>query len=288
MLKKHGDIGAAVIFILPSLVLITVFSAVPAMMNLYFSFTSYQVMKPPEWIGLANYQRIFKDPYFLVSIKNTFVYLVFTVPLQTGLSLLMAVLLAEFFRKNYGEFIRSALFIPVIASAILVGTLWTLMLSSQGPVNKLITLFALPPVNWLGDKRNAMISVVMVSVWKNAGYYLVIYYAGILDIPVSYYEAARVDGAGGLQRFWYITLPCVKRITFLILTLGTIWSFQVFDLVYIMTMGGPGMSTITLVYTIYTAGFREFKMGYASAISMLMLCFVLVFSLIQRVALKEE
>ena len=204
---------------------------------------------------------------------------------MTG-SLVLAAVIAELFHNKFGNFVKSSLFVPVIASAILVGTLWFTLLSPRGVVNSFIHAFGLPSVNWLGGKLTSMLSVCIVSVWKNVGYFLVIYFAGIMDIPRSLYEAAEVDGANAFQRFFKITLPGLSSVTFLVVTLGTIWSFQVFDLVYTMTGGGPGTSTVTLVLTTYNAAFKEYNMGYASAVAMLMFVFVLAVSGLQKLLLK--
>ncbi len=255
-------------------------------MSLYFSFTKYNVLQPPQWTGLDNYIRLFRDPYVRASLKNTVVFTVITVPLQTAGSLVLAAVIAELFHNKFGNFVKSSLFVPVIASAILVGTLWFTLLSPRGVVNSIIHAFGLPSVNWLGGKLTSMLSVCIVSVWKNVGYFLVIYFAGIMDIPRSLYEAAEVDGANAFQRFFKITLPGLSSVTFLVVTLGTIWSFQVFDLVYTMTGGGPGTSTVTLVLTTYNAAFKEYNMGYASAVAMLMFVFVLAVSGLQKLLLK--
>ena len=203
-----------------------------------------------------------------------------------GLVVVLAAVIAELFHNKFGNFVKSSLFVPVIASAILVGTLWFTLLSPRGVVNSIIHAFGLPSVNWLGGKLTSMLSVCIVSVWKNVGYFLVIYFAGIMDIPRSLYEAAEVDGANAFQRFFKITLPGLSSVTFLVVTLGTIWSFQVFDLVYTMTGGGPGTSTVTLVLTTYNAAFKEYNMGYASAVAMLMFVFVLAVSGLQKLLLK--
>ena len=268
MINRRKEAAQGFLYILPSLVLILVFSVVPILMSLYFSFTKYNVLQPPQWTGLDNYIRLFRDPYVRASLKNTVVFTVITVPLQTAGSLVLAAVIA------------------VIASAILVGTLWFTLLSPRGVVNSIIHAFGLPSVNWLGGKLTSMLSVCIVSVWKNVGYFLVIYFAGIMDIPRSLYEAAEVDGANAFQRFFKITLPGLSSVTFLVVTLGTIWSFQVFDLVYTMTGGGPGTSTVTLVLTTYNAAFKEYNMGYASAVAMLMFVFVLAVSGLQKLLLK--
>jgi multiple sugar transport system permease protein len=284
---KKRDIVHAAVYILPSFVLICFFSLIPILMNVYFSFTKYNVIQPPQWTGLSNFSRLIRDVYIGASLRNTVVYTLITVPVQTVLSLVLAAIIAEGFRKKYGEFLKGALFIPVISSGILVGTLWLLLLGTRGPVNIIIRFFGLPAVNWLGNTSTALPSVAATAVWKNVGYFLVIYYAGIMDIPISLYEAARVDGASGMQRFFYITLPSLRNITYLIVTLGTIWSFQVFDLVYTMTGGGPGMSTVTMVLTTYRVAFKEYNMGYASTIALLLLALVLIVSILQKRFMRD-
>lgn len=286
MLNRRREMTQGVLYILPSLILLLSFSVIPILMSLYYSFTDYNVLQAPQWAGLKNYIRMLKDPYVRASLKNTFIFTVITVPLQTIISLGLAAIVAELFHNRFGNFVKSSLFVPVIASAILVGTLWFTLLSPRGVINMLLNVFRLPSVNWLGGKTTSMLSICLVSIWKNVGYFLVIYFAGIMDIPRSLYEAAEVDGASALQRFCSITLPGLSNVTYLVVTLGTIWSFQVFDLVYTMTGGGPGTSTVTLVLTIYNAAFKERSMGYASAVAMLMFAFVLLISLVQKLFLK--
>ena len=286
IINRRKEAAQGFLYILPSLVLILVFSVVPILMSLYFSFTKYNVLQPPQWTGLDNYIRLFRDPYVRASLKNTVVFTVITVPPQTAGSLVLAAVIAELFHNKFGNFVKSSLFVPVIASAILVGTLWFTLLSPRGVVNSIIHAFGLPSVNWLGGKLTSMLSVCIVSVWKNVGYFLVIYFAGIMDIPRSLYEAAEVDGANAFQRFFKITLPGLSSVTFLVVTLGTIWSFQVFDLVYTMTGGGPGTSTVTRVLTTYNAAFNEYNIGYASSVAMLMFVFVLDVSGLQKLLLK--
>ena len=282
--KKDALMG--ILYILPSFVLIFAFSLLPLAMNVYFSFTKYNVMQPPQWIGLANYVRLFNDQFVRASLINSGLYCAIIVPITTALSLTIAALITEKFRGRYGRFVRSSLFVPVIASSVLVGTLWALLLTPQGPINMLLGYVGVPRIGWLGGRVTAMLSVCMAMIWKNTGYFLVIYYAGIMDIPVSLYEAAEVDGASAVQRFFRITVPCLKNTTYLVITLGTIWTFQIFDLVYMMTGGGPGTSTMSMVLTIYNAAFKERSMGYASAIAMLMLVFILLISLVQKLLMR--
>lgn len=289
MNKKRKEMLIGYGYILPSFILLISFIVIPIIMSVYFSFTKYNGINSPEFIGLTNYVNMLNDQYVQISIKNTIYYTLLTVPLQTIVSMMIAALIAQKFRNRFGEWVKSAMFVPVISSAILVGTLWTLLLATDnGLINNMLGLIGINNINWLGQRSTAMISVCIVAVWKNVGYFLVIFYAGIMNVPASYYEAADVDGATKIQQFFRITLPCIKPITYLVVTLGVIWSFQVFDVVYAMTQGGPGSSTSTLVYTIYSAAFREYRMGYASAVSVLLVALILVFNVIQKQLFKER
>ncbi|MFI3201279.1 MAG: sugar ABC transporter permease [Eubacteriales bacterium] len=276
-------------YILPSFIVLITFIIAPIFMSVYFSFTDYNGINAPKFTGISNYTKMLNDQYIMISIKNTIYYTFITVPLQTIVSLGLAAIIASKFRNKFGEWVKSSLFVPVISSAILVGTLWTLLLSTDnGVINNILGMFRIPNINWLGQRSTALLSVCIVAIWKNVGYFLVIFYAGLMNVPASYYEAADVDGATKIQQFLHITLPCVKPITYLVVTLGVIWSFQVFDVVYAMTQGGPGSATTTLVYTIYNAAFREYRMGYASAVAVLLVSLILLCNVIQKQLFKEK
>lgn len=276
-------------FVLPSFAVLIVFVAFPILRSFYLSLTNYNVLKPPSFIGIKNYVSAFNDPFVQASLKNTFQYVLTTVPLQTVLSMIVAAVIAMKFQNSYGRFVKGCMFIPVISSSVLVGTLFTLLFdSSKGIINTVIGFFGASPVNWLGQKSTALLTVCIATIWKNVGYYLVIFYAGIMDIPISYYEAAEVDGASKTQQFFWITLPCLKPITYLVVTLGIIWSFQAFDMVYAMTQGGPGKATYTMVYTIYNAAFREYRMGYACAVALMLFVFILIVNNVQKLFLGND
>ncbi len=289
MNRKKKEALQGVIYILPSFILIACFSVLPIFMSGYFSFTSYNVMNEPTFAGLENYAKIFKDAYVADAIKNTLAYVVITVPIQTILSLVFAAFLAYKMQNKTGGFLRSIMFIPVIASAVTAGTIWRIILNTDGGLlNNLLGVFHISPVNWLGSTKTALISICIVAIWKNVGYFLVIYYAGIMGISKDLYEAARVDGATNIQQFFKITMPMLKPITYLVVTLGIIWSFQVFDLSYQMTGGGPGRSTVTIVMAIYNAAFKQYKMGYACAMAMVLLVIVLIINGLENLLFKEK
>ena len=267
MERKKKEALQGIIYVLPSFILIACFSILPIFMSGYFSFTNYNVMNDPTFAALENYAKILKDAYVADAIKNTLAYVVVTVPIQTILSLVFAAFLAYKMQNKTGGFLRSIMFIPVIASAVTAGTIWRIILNTDGGLlNNLLGFLHISPVNWLGSTQTALISICIVAIWKNVGYFLVIYYAGIMGI----------------------TMPMLRPITYLVVTLGIIWSFQVFDLSYQMTGGGPGRSTVTIVMAIYNAAFKQYKMGYACAMAMVLLIIVLVINAVENLAFKEK
>lgn len=290
MSRKNKEAVQGIIYILPSFLLILIFCIIPIFMSAYFSFTDYNIMNPPEFAGLDNYVQMFKDDYVTAAVKNTLLYVLMTVPFQTIISLAFAGFIAQKLNgKKGGEFLRSVMFIPVIASAVTAGTIWRIILNTDGGIlNNILGIFGIDPVNWLGSTSTSLVSICIVAVWKNVGYFLVIYYAGIMGIPKDLYEAARVDGATTIQQFTKITLPMLKPITYLVVTLGIIWSFQVFDLSYQMTGGGPGHSSVTLVMSIYNSAFKQYRMGYACATAMFLLVIIIVINLLENLFFQEK
>ncbi len=290
MTRKKREAIQGILYVLPSFVLILCFCIIPIFMSGYFSFTNYNVMNPPTFVGLENYKKMLQDSYLVAATKNTLVYVVLTVPAQTILSLVFAAFLAEkMSKKKLGGFLRSVMFIPVIASAVTAASIWRIILATDGGIlNRIIGIFGIAPVNWMGSTRTALISICIVAAWKNVGYFLVIYYAGIMGISKDLFESAKVDGATTIQRFRMITVPLLKPITYLVVTLGIIWSFQVFDLSYQMTGGGPGHATVTLVMSIYNSAFKQYRMGYACATAMFLLLIVVIINVIENKFFAEK
>lgn len=290
MSRRHREAVAGYLYILPSFAILLLFYLIPIVMSGYYSFTDYNLMRAPGWAGLHNYTKLLRDVYIRDALKNTLVYTIVTVPVQTLLALLIADFLAMNLKNRLGQVLRSVIFIPVIASAVTSGAIWSILMDAQrGVLNQLLGLFGIPAVNWLGSSKMALFSIALVGIWKNVGYFMVIYYAGIMGISKDIYEAARIDGADRGQIFRMITIPLLRPITYLSLTLGMIWSFQVFDLSYIMTGGGPGRSSVTLVMAIYQQAFKGGnKMGYASAIAMLLLVLISVINYAQTSFFAER
>lgn len=277
------------IYILPSLVLIFTFSVIPIAMAIYFSFTKYNLVGAPQWLGLDNYLKLATNSYLHAALRNTVTYVAITVPCQTIFALSIAAFLGDKLQNSYGGLLRSVMFVPVIASLIASATVWRVMYEANGGmINQFLALFGAQPVNWLGNKNTALPAVAAVAIWKNTGYFLVIYYAGIMNISLEIREAAIVDGANGWQRFFRITIPILKPITYMVVTLGIIWSFQVFDLVFKMTGGGPGRATYTVAYVIYTYAFQDKRIGYACALAVCLLIVILIIHAVQNLFFKEK
>lgn len=277
-------------FVLPALILLITFVIMPVCYAIYLSLTKFNGFAAPVWIGLKNYIDAFQDVAIQASLRNTVIYVLIAMPLQITLSLIVAALLASRFRNRFGEFVRGTMFIPVLCSATLIGTIFSYIFSSDagGFINMLVQAVGLEKVNWLGSENTALGVIIAVNTWKNVGYYVVILYAGIMDIPNSLYEASAIDGATRIKQFFYVTLPNLKSVLFMVITVCTIWSFQIFDMPYMMTSGGPGYATTTLAYQLYLQAFKSLNFGYANAIGMILFAVVIVINLLQRLMLKED
>ncbi|WP_142413990.1 carbohydrate ABC transporter permease [Hathewaya massiliensis] len=288
MEKKHRfkSLGAYG-YILPLAIILVSFYVIPIIMSLFFSFTKYNIMAPAEFSGLSNYKALFKNKMFLDSLKNTAIYTFGVVPVQTILSMLMAVWLTRRGGK-LANIIRGLMFIPVISSMVLISIIWRLLLTGGSPIASLFNLFNLTMPDFLGNPKFALPTLMVIAVWKNVGYFMVIYIAAIMDIPKSYYEAARVDGASKWREFWDITVPMLRPNTIMVVFLGFIWSFQSFDIVYTLTGGGPGTATMTLVLHIYNLAFKQFNAGEAMAVANVLFFIIAIASIAQKKFLRKD
>ena len=281
LVRRQAAYGVA--YITPGMLIILMFCIAPIFMTLYYSFTEYNLAQPPDWIALENYVKVLNNTQLRRAVVNTVIYVIITVPLQTLLAMFVANFLAEYLNNRYGRVLRSIIFIPTLASYVAAATVWKVILASRGGLlNEILGIFGVAPINWLGEPTLALICVSLVAVRKSAGYFTIIFYAGIMNISVDVREAALIDGASPRQRFWKITVPLLKPITYLNVTLGIIWSFQAFDIVYKLTGGGPFNGTTTIAYIIYTYAFQDFRIGYASAVAILLLLVILAVHLIQQ------
>ncbi|WP_144126915.1 carbohydrate ABC transporter permease [Catellatospora sichuanensis] len=268
-------------FILPNFLGFAVLTLVPVIAAFALSFMEWDSYNPPEWVGLDNFQRLLNDESTKIALRNTAFYALGHVPLTMLAALGLALLLN---RKIAGVgFFRAAAFFPYITSMVAVAVVWNMLFHPQfGPVNQFLQFVGVDsPPGWTTSTTWAMPAIILTSVWRDMGYYMVLFLAGLQAIPVEQYEAAKVDGAGTWQRFRAVTLPGLRPVTFLVLILLTVQSFKVFDLVVVMTDGGPGRATLVLSQQIYRRGIIEGEFGYASAISLVLFLLVLVFTLVQ-------
>jgi len=270
----------AAAFLLPAAIGIILFAILPIAQAVRISFFDYSLLNPEQIpVGLENYDRAFKDPVFQVALKNTLLYTVLLVTFQTAAALGLALLLKQQVRGL--AFFRSAFFIPVVTSLVVISTVWKLMYNSQGFINGVLRTASLSPQPFLSSVDQALLSLVAMSVWKDVGFYMLIFLAGLQAIPLELYESAAIDGASRLQSFGRITLPLLRRPSVFVVVVGTISAFKVFTPVYLMTDGGPAESTMVIVFYIFRSAFRYFQMGYASAMSVVLLVIVLVLTLVQ-------
>jgi ABC-type sugar transport system permease subunit len=275
------------VFIAPNVVLFTMFSFLPLLYAFYISFHDWSLIGDPEWLGLRNYARLARDPLFWQALTSTLVYAVATVPTSMALGLLLAMALN---RRILGRtLIRSVYFLPLVVSAVATGTIAAWMFNENyGVINALLVRLGLGRIAWLSSPAWALPSLAMATLWVRLGFNMVVYLAALQSIPSVYYEAARIDGASALSQFRHVTVPLLAPATFLLLILNVIHSFQVFDLIYVMTGGGPGFSTTMVVQYIFKSAFVTSEMGYASAMGVALYAIILVFTIVQWRASRQS
>ncbi|MGN6713921.1 multiple sugar transport system permease protein [Anaerocolumna jejuensis DSM 15929] len=278
---------AGYLFLLPNLIGFLIFTAIPVVMGLVISLTDYSGFGKLNFIGIQNYIKMFHDSNFTIALKNNFFYTITTVPLTILFSLLLALMLN---RKLYGGgFFKTIYFFPNLTSMVAVGCVWLQLFQvKNGPVNQLLMSFGVEnPPKWFWGTSTAMISIVIVVVWKQAGYYMIMFLGGLKSIPSHLYESAKIDGATAFKTFRYITWPMLSPTTFMVTILTFIASFQVFDIINVTTEGGPGRETSVLVMRVYQEAFRYGKMGYASSIGYFLFLIVFLLTIIQWRAQKK-
>jgi multiple sugar transport system permease protein len=250
----------------PVILAFLLFNLYPMALGLYLSFTSWDILRPPTFIGLRNWVDLLSDELLLRALLQTLYYAVASVAGATVLSLALALLLNQ--RLKTIGFYRTFFFLPAVTSLVAIAMVWRWIYNTEfGVLNAFLGSLGINPVNWLGDPVLAMPAVILMSIWRSAGFNTVLFLAGLQGVPQEYYEAAEIDGASRWDRFRHVTLPLVSPTTFFVVVNGLIGSWQVFDQVYILTRGGPQLSTMTVVYLIYSNGFEWYKTGYASAMA---------------------
>ncbi|MGH4036475.1 MAG: carbohydrate ABC transporter permease [Sphaerochaeta sp.] len=272
---------APMLFLLPNLLIFGIFIIYPAFMGLRLSFMDSGIFTGSYFVGLDNFKMLFQDEVYWITFKNTIVYSVFTVLLMMVVSLVLAMLLSKSAVKFESGF-RAIFYIPALISMIAVGISWRFILGDEmGIFNYILSVFDKGPVGWLTNQTLAMANVIMVSVWAQSGYYMVMYIAGLQAIPVELYEAAEIDGANRWDKFKRITIPMLRSTILVVLVLATIQSFKAYELIITMTKGGPGYATKFVVQQVYEVAFLEDRLGYASAMSIMLMLVIGLFTIIQ-------
>jgi multiple sugar transport system permease protein len=268
--------------VLPALVHFCVFTLFPLVASFVLSFTEWNVLGTPHGVGLRNYIDLLHNHVFHEALKRTFLFALFYVPPMMVLPLLMAVLVNQPVRA--ARFFKTLYFLPVVTSFVVFALIfkWTFQADAHSMANVGVRAVGLPPQRWLQDVQLALPLLALLGLLKGAAWNMVYFLAGLQSIPEAFYEAAHVDGAGAWRTFRKITLPLLRPTIYFVAVLTTIGAFQVFDSAYLLTQGGPGYATTTLVYFIYQAGFENFRMGYASASAYVLLVLVLLVTWIQK------
>ncbi|QNK56144.1 carbohydrate ABC transporter permease [Paenibacillus sp. PAMC21692] len=274
-------IRTAALFVLPALLLFITFTYYPFIRSLYYSFTTWDSIRKPVFIGLDNYTFLFEDRKMIAAAMNTFKMALFGLFIQNPLAIWIAVLLNRKFATGY--FLRAAVFFPVIISLVVLSVVWSQILSYEGTLNLVLNQLGLSGWirDWLGETKTVFVTIILLTQWQGLGYCVIFYLAGLQSIPADLYEASRIDGAGAIQRFLKITfpllMPTITIVTFLIIVGG----LKLFDIPYILTSGGPGTASYTLALAIYNAAFRENNAGYSIAAGVVLMLIIMVITFIQ-------
>lgn len=268
------------LMVAPMMIGFAIFFLIALAASLYLSFTDWKVIAAPNWVGLQNYGRLFQDKVFMEALRNTAMLTVPNVVLRLLFSMLLAIALNT--KIRFRAFYRMLFFMPVLTMPVAIATIWKWLFDPGfGPINAQLGRMGLPKPEWLNQPQTAAIAVVIVLLWSGVGYDMIIFLAGLQNIPREYYEAAQIDGASTFRQFRDITLPLLTPTTFFLSVVAIIGSLQVFDLVYVMTRVGNINRFPTIVYYIYEEGFVNFRMGYAVSIAWVLLVIILVFTLLQ-------
>ncbi|HYQ87040.1 MAG TPA: sugar ABC transporter permease [Bacteroidota bacterium] len=274
-------------FIIPYGAFFLAFVAYPLIFSFVLMFNRWNIVTPMEWVGLKNFLRLFSDPLFYKSLRNTMLFLAIHIPLQAVVALGFSLLLHS--RVRFRGVFRALYFFPVVVSGVVVTILWQQLYSfDYGILNKLLTIAGLPRIPWLVDPDFAMPSIAVMATWKNVGIYIVLFLVGLQNIPAELYEASQIDGASRRKQFLHITLPMLNPTIMVIVVLSTIGGFSLFIEPFVLTGGGPMQSTLSGMLYIYNQGFYFSHMGYAAALGFAFALIILAVVLIQRKVIETD
>jgi putative chitobiose transport system permease protein len=276
------------LFLVPGVIILGAFIFYPMLNAIWLSFTNYNIVAEADFIGLENYKELFSDALFWKVLGQTLLYLVIVVPALVILPIFLAILVNQQV-KGIG-FFRSAYYVPVVTSMVVVGIAWKWVYADKGILNYILESVGLisEPVNWLTSTTTSIFAVMVVTIWKGLGYYMVIYLAGLQSISDDLYEAAEIDGASKWKQIWHITIPLLMPSIMIVTIMSSISAMKVFEEIYVMTGGGPLNSSKTLVFYIYEEAFDKLQMGYASAAGVILFVITLIFSVINITFMSKK
>lgn len=285
MKKNQGKIAA--LFLLPYLLIFVAFRLGPSVAGLIMSLFKWNIVGKAKFNGLSNFERLFSDAYFYTSASNTFIFFVMTLPVLVVISLLLAILLNQ--KIRFRNTVRTIAIIPYVLIPAVVGIIWNWLYDNNfGILNYYLKAIGLMPVEWLTNEKWALFSVAIVTVWSYLGYNMVLYLAGLQSISTELYEASMIDGATRVQTFMRITIPLLKPVTSMIVTLTLINTIQIFDQIFVMTNGGPGTATLTLVQYLYGTAFQNYDLGYGSTLGLAILVILVLLIQIQSKLIRVD
>ncbi|MDE8564312.1 sugar ABC transporter permease [Anoxybacillus rupiensis] len=289
--KAWREAGAAYALLSPTLFVLLLFIIGPILFIVFLSFHKVQLLGATsfEFVGIDNFKRMGGDLRAKIALWNTIKYVIIVVPCQTALALILAATLNAGLKGQ--KWFRIIYFLPTLTSSAVLTLIFMWMYNQNGLINHVLAAIGLPTYNWLGDPKVALSAIMAMNIWSTAPYFMVIYLAALQDIPDSLYEAAELDGANALQKFWYVTVPYLRPVTSFVVIMGLIGTFQLFDQSYIFSAGsgGPDNSTLTIVLLIYQYAFKTLgTMGYAAALAFILALIILMATWLQRKFSKEE
>jgi multiple sugar transport system permease protein len=278
---------AGYLFVMPAVVLYLTFVLAPVILTVVLSFAYYDPQLGSHWVGLANYQRFFTDPRSVHIFWNTLAFTLFAVTGNVSVGLLLALALNRVMPRWLLYFFRLAFFLPVIIAAAFVSIVWGYFYQDSGIFNYYLTHAGLPAVRWLTSAHNAMGSIVVMDVWKNTGFFMVVFIAALQGVPRAIIEAAIMDGTSPWRRFWRITLPWISPIVFFCIVYASIGALQVYESIYILTKGGPGDATRSMSINIVEEAFGSFQIGYGASVAVVMTIVILAITVVQMLASRR-
>lgn len=280
--QQQHEVLVAYLFLAPALLLFLIFIAVPFFGTFGLSLFSWDMFTPARFVGLANYQKLVSDNTARMAIWNTIVFTFWSLVLHISIGMLLALAVNRILSKVFQYFLRTAYFFPLIMSWAAVALMWLYLLDPNfGIVNFYFGQIHLPTPNWLLTSSLALPTLIVIDLWRTLGFTFVILLAGLAGVPVQLQEAARLDGANAWKRFWHVTLPMMSPTMFFACVITVVGAFQIFDPMYVMTNGGPGTSTLSIVLDIYETGFQSFQMGYASTLALVVFLVIMLLTVIQ-------